>query len=147
VQPGLFVIDELVRRWRHHAIGLHTYAFWADGPEMQPYRSRAGAAIEREGQWPVLILAVERIGDKEDVRFHLAGVIVLERHHPRGCGVMQSLAADVNFMVSDYGRCFRWFLLGVGCRGPARLALFGRTGCRGRGGWPFTQVSLGESTE
>src|SRR6478609_5448414 len=147
VKPGLFVIDELVRRRRHHAIGLHAHAFGADGAEMEPYRSRSRTAVERESQGPALILAVERIGDKEDVRLHLSGVSVLERHHPRGCGVMQSFAADVDFMVGDNWRRFRWFFPGLGCRGARRLGLFGRTGRRRRRGGPFTAVSLGESRE
>ena len=101
VKPGLFVIHQLIRRRRHHAIGLHAHALGTNGAHVKPYRSGARAAIERESERPVLVLAVERVSDEENVRFNLAGVIVLERHHARGGGVMQRLAAYMDFMVRD----------------------------------------------
>ena len=146
VKPGLFVIDQLIRRRRHHAIGLHAHAFGTDSAHVKPYRSGARAAIERESERPVLVLAVERIGDKEDVRFNLAGVIVLERHHSRGGGVMQRLAADMDFMVGNYWWNFSWFFLCFGGGSAGWLGLFSRTGCGRRAGgrsprflWPKAQ--------
>jgi hypothetical protein len=59
---------------------------------------------------------------------------------------MQSLAADVDFMVGDDWRRFRWFFPGVG-RSTRRLGLFGGTGRRWGRGWPFTAISLGEGTD
>ena len=39
VEPGVFVIDQLVGRRRHHAIRLHAYALGANGSHVQPNRS------------------------------------------------------------------------------------------------------------
>src|SRR6185312_11218314 len=36
VEPGVFVIDKLIGRRRHHAIRLHSDALWADCSHMQP---------------------------------------------------------------------------------------------------------------
>src|SRR6476661_2433615 len=92
----------------------------------------------------MLILAVERVGDKEDVRLHLSGVIVLERHHACSGCVTQRFTAHMDFMAGDYWWNFRLFFLCLGGGSAGRLGWFSRTGCGRRSGWP---VSLAESTK
>jgi hypothetical protein len=60
---------------------------------------------------------------------------------------MQRFAADVDFMVGDDWRRFRWLFPGLGCRSSGWLGWFARTGRRCGRGWPFTAISLGEGTD
>src|ERR1051326_836926 len=140
VEPGVFIVDQLIRRRRHHAVRLHAYALGSDGAEVQPHGSRAGAAVEREGKRTVLGgLAVQRVGDVEDVRLDLAGVDVFERHHAGRRRVVESLAADLHFVVRNHRRLLRNLLLWFGRRRWSRPGpwLIG-----GGGSGPLTALSL-----
>src|SRR5260370_40776893 len=81
---------------------------------MPATRSGAGTAVERKRKRPVLgLLAVERVGDVENVSFDVASVVILERHQAgRGRG-MQRLSADMDFVMRHHWRLLRDFLFGL----------------------------------
>src|SRR5882672_12305320 len=91
-------------------------------------------------------LPVKGVSDIENVCFHLACVIVLERHHARCSGIFQSLAAYMDFMVCDRGRRFRGglFLCFSGCA-ASWLGLIGWAGCGSWRWWSISPPALAKS--
>src|SRR6185437_8925810 len=89
----------------------------AETAHMHPDRRLARAAVvdERKRAPVWRLLAIEGVGDEENVRFGLAGGIG-NRHAPGCGGVGKRLAADLDLMVGDDRR-------GIGAAGIERMPL------------------------
>jgi hypothetical protein len=105
IQPGVFVVHQFERRWRHISVIEQLRLARPHCSHMYPDRSGAGAAVEGEGQWPAGRIGdpVQRIGHIEDMRLRLASRR-LDRHLCDGSRVFQRFAIDVDLVTRDSGR-------------------------------------------
>ena len=100
IQPGLIVVNQMVRRRTGEAIGPEFDSFWSDGAEMKPDGRGAGAAVENEGNRPRRGIGggLLHVGDEKEIRLGFAGV-VLECDRASGGLVVDLLAANGDGMI------------------------------------------------
>ncbi len=95
VEPARIVVDQPGRGALHLTLGRHLDGLGAEGAEMQIGRRRARSAIEHEGDRPLGVARLARIGDIEDRGERLA-VGVAHGKRPGGGSIMQALAGEVD---------------------------------------------------
>ena len=134
VEPGAGIVGEGGRVRGALAFGSKANAFGTDGAKVEVDRSRAGTAVEGEGDGT--IWTVHRVGGEDHLTGGLAGV-VLDREGADGGCVLEGLAFKL-YGLGDVGVGRQWIDDGILGRGVglfirvSRMAL-GVEGCGGEG--------------